>query len=51
MLSPQLLTELKQIVKEEYNVILTDQEVSQLGNFLIDSYDILTSGDQKEEES
>jgi len=49
MVSQKLLLELKQIVKEEYHVILADREISQLGNFLIDSYDILTTDDRKEE--
>lgn len=49
MVSQKLLSELKQIVEEEYNIHLTEAEVNEIGNLLIATYDILTQNVRKEE--
>ncbi len=41
MVSPQLLQELKEIIKSEYGVSLDMQEVSEIGNGLVGYYDLL----------
>jgi len=50
MLTAELLSELKQIVEEEYGIKLTEHEVSEVGNLLIDIYDNLTQDTREEED-
>ena len=41
MVSKKLLDELKQIVLEDYGVLLTAEEVSEIGNSLIQFFELL----------
>jgi hypothetical protein len=41
MLSRTLLNELKQILQEDYNLLLTDEEVAKLGNNLVGYFTLL----------
>ena len=41
MISQQLLNELKEIIKEEYDRDLNMQEISQIGNGLMGYFDLL----------
>ena len=41
MISQKLLKELKIIIQEDYNLNLTEKEISELGNLLVDSFKIL----------
>lgn len=47
MISQKLLNELKTIIKEDYELNLTDKEISELGNLLVDSFKILLGADNK----
>jgi hypothetical protein len=42
VISKELLSELKIILKEEYSVELTDGEVEELGNCLVSCFQILS---------
>lgn len=41
MVSQQLLEELKEIIKEEYGPDLEMEKISQIGNGLVDYFDLL----------
>ena len=41
MVSKKLLIELQQIIKEEYGVLLSFQEVSDIGNSIVGFFDLL----------
>ena len=42
MVTKQLLQELQTIIKEEYQLDLTDEEAEELGNTLVGCYQILS---------
>lgn len=48
VINQELLQELKVIIAEEYNLELSDDEISQLGNSLVNCFQILTEQEEKE---
>lgn len=48
MISPKLLTELKQIMKEEYGVEYTDAEAYEAGTNLVGYFDLLIKMDYEQ---
>lgn len=51
MVSPQLLQELKEIIKSEYGVSLDMQEISEIGNGLVGYYDLLAKMNHQNNEN
>jgi hypothetical protein len=47
MVSQKLLKELQNIIQEDYDLNLTEKEISELGNLLVDSFKILLGADNK----
>ncbi|MFA5770486.1 MAG: hypothetical protein WC894_03265 [Patescibacteria group bacterium] len=47
MVSQKLLKELQNIIREDYDLNLTDKEISDVGNLLVDSFKILLGSDNK----
>jgi len=47
MVSQKLLKELQNIIQEDYDLNLTEKEISDLGNLLVDSFKILLGSDNK----
>jgi len=47
MVSQKLLNELKAVIEKDYDLDLTDKEISELGNLLVDSFKILLGTDNK----
>ena len=47
MVSQKLLKELQNIIREDYDLNLTDKEISDVGNLLVDSFKILLGADNK----
>jgi len=45
MISQKLLKELQLIIQEEYARTLSDREISEVGNLLVDSFNILLGKD------
>jgi len=45
MISQKLLKELQLIIQEEYGQNLSDKDISELGNLLVDSFNILLGKD------
>lgn len=50
MVSQQLLQELKLIIQEDYGVVLQPQEVSEIGNSLVQFFSMLIKIDTEDEE-
>lgn len=47
MVSKQLLEELRMIIKEDYGVELQPQDLSEVGNSLVEYFELLIKIDQK----
>jgi len=47
MVSQKLLKELQNIIQEDYDLNLTEKEISDVGNLLVDSFKILLGSDNK----
>lgn len=41
MVSKELLNELQEILQEDYQLLIPDDEIEELGNSLVDSYKVL----------
>lgn len=47
MISQKLVDELKQIIEEDYKKDLSDQEAMEMGNSLVNYFDLLITIDEK----
>jgi len=48
MVSQKLLDELKQIIFEDYGVLLTAEEISEIGNSLVQFFELLINIEQEQ---
>ena len=48
MVSQALLNELKQIILEDYGVLLTPEEISEVGNTLVQFFELLINIEQEQ---